>query len=157
MSASIILEYDCDEIQAAMAVALLRLKNAHKLTYKDIGKVIERELQSVQQYICSDTEMPASCWIKAVARWPELRIQSPRGRERLSRPPAIAEPHHAKVRGARGVKRPAKPSAGLTLARNLMVAMSDAELSALTSDRLIASYGVTLGEADQLIRNFRRV
>jgi hypothetical protein len=55
------------------------------------------------------------------------------------------------------VKRPAKPSAGLTLARNLMVAMSDAELSALTSDRLIASYGVTLGEADQLIRNFRRV
>jgi hypothetical protein len=70
---SIILEYDCDEIQAAMAVALLRLKNAHKLTYKDIGKVIERELQSVQQYICSDTEMPASCWIKAVARWPELQ------------------------------------------------------------------------------------
>jgi hypothetical protein len=71
-SRSIILEYDCDEIQAAMAVALLRLKNANGLTYKDIGKVIEREPQSVQQYICSDTEMPATCWLKAVARWPEL-------------------------------------------------------------------------------------
>jgi hypothetical protein len=72
MAGSIILEYDCGEIQAAMAVALLRLKNAHKLTYKDIGKVIEREPQSVQQYICSDTEMPASCWLRAVAHWPEL-------------------------------------------------------------------------------------
>jgi hypothetical protein len=73
MSASIILEYDCSEIQAAMAVALLRFKNANNLTYKQIGKVIEREPQSVQQYICSDTEMPSSCWIKLVAQWPELQ------------------------------------------------------------------------------------
>jgi hypothetical protein len=72
MGASIILEYDCAEIQAAMAVALLRLKNANNLTYKQIGKVIEREPQSVQQYICSDTEMPATCWMKLVAQWPEL-------------------------------------------------------------------------------------
>jgi hypothetical protein len=72
MPGSIILEYDCAEIQAAMAVSLLRLKNANNLTYKQIGKVIEREPQSVQQYICSDTEMPASCWIKLVAQWPEL-------------------------------------------------------------------------------------
>ena len=72
MTPSIILEYDCDEIQAAMAVSLLRLKNAHGLTYKQIGKVIEREPQSVQQYICTDTDMPATCWIKAVAQWPEL-------------------------------------------------------------------------------------
>lgn len=71
-SASIYLEYDCAEIQAAMAVSLLRLKNANNLTYKQIGKVIEREPQSVQQYICSDTEMPASCWLKLVAMWPEL-------------------------------------------------------------------------------------
>lgn len=75
MSASIIIEKDCDEIQAAMAVALLQLKNALGLTYKAIGKVIEREPQSVQQYICSDTEMPASCWLKAAAMWPELNAR----------------------------------------------------------------------------------
>lgn len=72
MSASIILDYDCEAIQAAMAVALLQLKNANDLTYRSIGKVIGREPQSVQQYICSDTEMPATCWLKAVAQWPEL-------------------------------------------------------------------------------------
>jgi hypothetical protein len=73
MSGSIILEYDCAEIQAAMAISLLRLKNANNLTYKDIGKIIEREPQSVQQYICSDTEMPASCWLRLTAQWPELQ------------------------------------------------------------------------------------
>ena len=72
MSPSIILENDCDRIQAAMAVALLQHKNALDLTYKAIGKIIEREPQSVAQYICSDTEMPASCWIRLVAKWPEL-------------------------------------------------------------------------------------
>jgi cyanate lyase len=72
MSASIILDYDCERIQAAMAVALLQHKNALGLTYRDIGKAIEREPQSVQQYICDTTEMPASCWLKAVAKWPEL-------------------------------------------------------------------------------------
>ena len=72
MSASIIIDSDCDRIQAAMAVALLRHKNANDLTYKQIGKVIEREAQSVHQYICDTTAMPASCWIKAVAQWPEL-------------------------------------------------------------------------------------
>lgn len=72
MSQSIIIEYDCSEIQAAMAVSLLQFKNARGLTYKQIGKVIEREPQSVQQYICSDTEMPASCWLRLVSMWPEL-------------------------------------------------------------------------------------
>lgn len=75
MNPSIILEKDCAEIQAAMAVSLLQLKNAQDLTYKKIGKVIEREPQSVAQYICSDTEMPASCWLKAVAQWPELEAR----------------------------------------------------------------------------------
>lgn len=55
-----------------MAVTLLQHKNALGLTYKAIGKVIEREPQSVQQYICDTTEMPATCWLKAVAKWPEL-------------------------------------------------------------------------------------
>jgi hypothetical protein len=72
MSASIFLDYDCDAIQAAMAVALLQHKNANGLTYKIIGKIIEREAQSVQQYVCSDTEMPATCWLKLCAKWPEL-------------------------------------------------------------------------------------
>lgn len=73
MNPSIITKYDCDAIQAAMAVTLLHLKNAHPdLTLKKIGKVIEREPQSVHAYICTDTDMPASCWLKAVAEWPEL-------------------------------------------------------------------------------------
>jgi hypothetical protein len=73
MSASIITKYDCDAIQKAMAVALLHFKNAHpEITLKTIGKVIEREPQSVHVYISSDTEMPATCWLKAVAMWPEL-------------------------------------------------------------------------------------
>ena len=72
MSDSIFLKYDCDAIQAAMAVSLLHFKNAHNLTLKAIAKEIEREPQSVHQYISTDTEMPMSCWLKAVAKWPEL-------------------------------------------------------------------------------------
>lgn len=73
MGDSIFLEYDCDAIQAAMAVALLHFKNAHpNITLKVIGKEIEREPQSVHQYICGGAEMPMSCWLKATAKWPEL-------------------------------------------------------------------------------------
>ena len=72
MSPSIILEKDCTDIQAAMALALLQLKSALDLTYEKIGKVIEREKSSVALYITDTTEMPASCWLKAVAKWPEL-------------------------------------------------------------------------------------
>lgn len=73
MSASIITNYDCEAIQAAMAVALLKLNNNHaELTYAKIGKVIEREKQSVYAYINGGAEMPATCWLKAVAEWPEL-------------------------------------------------------------------------------------
>lgn len=74
MTPSTIIDKDCDEIQAAMAVALLRFKNAHpELTYEKIGRVIEREKQSVHQYICGTTEMPASCWLKLTAKYPELQ------------------------------------------------------------------------------------
>jgi hypothetical protein len=55
------------------------------------------------------------------------------------------------------VKRHAKPSHGLNMARSRIVTMTDDELSALTADRLIASYGLTVIEADHLIRSFRRV
>jgi len=73
MSASIISNYDCEAIQAAMGVALLKLNNAHdELTYTKIGRVIEREKQSVWAYINGGAEMPATCWLKAVAEWPEL-------------------------------------------------------------------------------------
>jgi len=60
------------EIQGAMGVALLRLKNARKLTLEDIGKVMGRSRESVSQYISDPTEMAATCWIYATARWPEL-------------------------------------------------------------------------------------
>lgn len=73
MSASIITNYDCEAIQAAMGIALLKLKYANaELTYTKIGKVIEREKQSVWAYINGGAEMPATCWLKAVAEWPEL-------------------------------------------------------------------------------------
>lgn len=76
MSASIITNYDCEAIQAAMGVALLKLNNAHpELTYTKIGKVIEREKQSVWAYINGGAEMPATCWLKAVAEWPELEAR----------------------------------------------------------------------------------
>lgn len=76
MSASIIPNYGCDAIQEAMAAALLKLNNAHpELTYTKIGKVIEREKQSVHAYICLGQEMPATCWLKAVAEWPELEAR----------------------------------------------------------------------------------
>lgn len=72
MSPSIITDKEPFEIQAAMGLSLLQLKTANDLTYEKIGRVIGREKQSVQQYICDTTEMPASCWLKAVAQWPEL-------------------------------------------------------------------------------------
>jgi hypothetical protein len=53
------------------------------------------------------------------------------------------------------MKRTAKPSSGLGLARTRMATMPEDELSLLTSDRLIASYGLTLSEADYLIRSFQ--
>jgi hypothetical protein len=72
MSASIFLDYDCDAIQAAMSAALCNFNAAHpELTYAKIGKECEREKQSIHQYIIG-AEMPASCWLKLAARWPEL-------------------------------------------------------------------------------------
>lgn len=76
MSPSIFLDYDCDAIQAAVSVTLLQFNNAHpELSYAKIGKVIEREKQSVHQYICGGAEMPMSCWLKATAMWPELEAR----------------------------------------------------------------------------------
>src|SRR5690242_14666438 len=73
MSQLIFLKYDSEAIQAAMATALLNFKNAHpEITLKKIGKEIDREASSVHTYICTDTEMPASCWLKLAAKWPEL-------------------------------------------------------------------------------------
>lgn len=73
MTASTILENRMpSEIQAAMGVAILRLKNARRLTLEDIGKVMGRTKESVSQYISEPTEMAATCWIFATSRWPEL-------------------------------------------------------------------------------------
>lgn len=72
MSDSIFLKYDCDAIQAAMSVALLHFKNANNLTLKVIGQQMEREPQSVHQYVCGAAEIPSTCWLKLTAKWPEL-------------------------------------------------------------------------------------
>lgn len=73
MSALIFLKYECEAIQAAMATALLNFRGAYpEITLKAMGKVCEREPSSMHQYICTDTEMPMSCWLKLTAKWPEL-------------------------------------------------------------------------------------
>jgi hypothetical protein len=73
MNPSIILEKSLpSEIQAAMGLALLRLKNTRKLTLDDIGSVMGRSRESVSQYITDPTDMAATCWIKVTAKWPIL-------------------------------------------------------------------------------------
>lgn len=54
------------------------------------------------------------------------------------------------------MKRGPQFSSGYELARNRMITMPDDELTALTAERLIASYGLRPTEASQLIRAFQR-
>lgn len=73
MSPAIFLEYDCEQIQAAMAVALLKFNNAHpELTYAKIGKECERKHQSISQYANNIHEIPSTVWLKLTAKWPEI-------------------------------------------------------------------------------------
>jgi hypothetical protein len=73
MSALLFLKYDCEAIQAAMAVALCNFNAAHpNLSYAKIGRECEREASSIHAYICEGREMPMSCWLKLTAKWPEL-------------------------------------------------------------------------------------
>lgn len=74
MTASKILESALpSQIQAAMALSLLRLKNANRLDLEDIAHVMGvTSVQSVSNYISGTTKMTAICWLKVTARWPEL-------------------------------------------------------------------------------------
>jgi predicted transcriptional regulator len=60
------------EIQHAMGVALMKMRNANKLTLEDIAHVMGCTSAAVSTYIISPTKMAAVCWVKATARWPEL-------------------------------------------------------------------------------------
>lgn len=60
------------EIQGAMGVALLHLKNRQRVTLDDLASVMGVTGAAVSTYICHPTKMAAICWIKATARWPEL-------------------------------------------------------------------------------------
>lgn len=60
------------EIQHAMALALLRFKTVHRYTLEDISHVMGCTAAAVSTYISSETRMAATCWIRVVARWPEL-------------------------------------------------------------------------------------
>ena len=76
MSAAIFLEYDCEAIQAAQAVALLKFNNAHpELSYAKIGKECEREHQSISQYANNLHEIPSTVWLKLTAKWPEIEAR----------------------------------------------------------------------------------
>lgn len=55
-----------------MGLALLRLKNARKLTLADMGSVIGHTGAAMSGYIAGSHTMSATSWIKATARWPEL-------------------------------------------------------------------------------------
>jgi predicted transcriptional regulator len=73
MSASKILESALpSEIQAAMALSLLRLKNGHRLDLEDIAHVMGIKKSAVGNYISGSTKMTAIAWLKVTARWPEL-------------------------------------------------------------------------------------
>jgi transcriptional regulator with XRE-family HTH domain len=72
MSASIFLEYDCEDIAAAMSVALLQFRNANGLTLAKIAKQCEREAQSISQYCNGTAEISSTVWLKLTAKWPEL-------------------------------------------------------------------------------------
>jgi hypothetical protein len=73
MSAAIFLAYDCEAISAAMSVTLLQFKNANpQLTLAKIGKVCEREHQSISQYCSGAAEISSTVWLKLTAKWPEL-------------------------------------------------------------------------------------
>ena len=72
MNLSTIMCKSPSEIRAAMALALLQLKLSEKLTLEEIGHVIGRGRESVSQYIADEAEMGATCWLRAVAQWPEL-------------------------------------------------------------------------------------
>lgn len=60
------------EIQHAMALALLRLKNAKRYTLEDFAHVMGCTAAAVSTYISAETKMAATCWIRATTRWPEL-------------------------------------------------------------------------------------
>lgn len=60
------------EVLGEIGVALLQVKNAHRLTLDDIGAVIGRSRDSVAQYIAGDAEMGAIAWLRAVEQWPEI-------------------------------------------------------------------------------------
>lgn len=60
------------EIQHAMAMAIMRVKNARGLHLDDIAPVMGCTRAAVSTYIVTPTKMSAICWIKATAHWPEL-------------------------------------------------------------------------------------
>lgn len=60
------------EIQHAMGIALMRMKNANGLHLDDIAHVMGCTRAAVSTYIVTPTKMAATCWIRATARWPEL-------------------------------------------------------------------------------------
>jgi hypothetical protein len=72
MSSSIYLDYDCEAISAAMSVSLLQHKNVNQLTLAAIGKVCEREPQSISQYCSGAAEIASTVWLKLTAKWPDL-------------------------------------------------------------------------------------
>ena len=73
MSASTILGKMPSEVVGAMAVSLSQIKHNHRLTLDDIGSVIGRSRESVSQYLAAEAEMAASCWLRAEAKWPDLK------------------------------------------------------------------------------------
>ena len=72
MSASKIFNKSHDEILGRVGLALLQVKCERRLTLDEMGKTLERDRQSISNYISGDNAMDVVTWFYALDAWPEL-------------------------------------------------------------------------------------
>lgn len=72
MDKSTILGKPQADILGEVGVALLQVKNAHRLTLEDMGAALGVSREMVAQYIAGEAEMGMVKWLRASEAWPEL-------------------------------------------------------------------------------------
>ena len=72
MSGYKILNKSHDEILGRIGLALLQVKCERRLTLDDMGRELERDRQSIANYISGDNAMDVVTWFYAVSAWPEI-------------------------------------------------------------------------------------
>ena len=71
MSAGIILRKRC-EVLDHVGTALLRVKNARRLTHNEMSRTLGRNRRMVANYIAGVAEMGVATWFRAADAWPEI-------------------------------------------------------------------------------------